>query len=72
MFPFDDVIMFLANLNIDFWNIQSTSLHHSCLDILYLHSVSPVFTKPTTIKKDSARLIDHIFTNNIDIDNNHI
>ena len=66
------ICYFLGDLNIDFLKHSEHSLTSECLDILYSHSVYPVITKPIRITKNSTTLIDHILTDNIDIDSDHI
>ena len=61
-----------GDLNIVFLKHSKHSLTSECLDILYSHSFFPVITKPTRITKNSATLIDHIFTNNINMDSDHV
>ena len=41
-------------------------------DALYPYNVFPVITKPTGVTEISATLIDHIHTNNFDINASHI
>ena len=41
-------------------------------DVLYPYKVFPVITKPTRVPEISATLIDHILTNNFDINASHI
>ena len=66
------VCYFLWDLSIDFLKHSEHSLTSECLDILYSHSVFPMITKPTRITENSATLIDHILTDNINIDSDHI
>ena len=39
---------------------------------MYSYSMFPLITKPTRVTKDTATLIDHIFTNNFDVDSKHV
>ena len=41
-------------------------------DVLYPYNVFPVITKPTRVTEILATLIDHILTNNFDINASHI
>ena len=66
------ICYFLGNFNIDFPEHSEHSLISESLDIWYSHSVFPVITKPTRITKNSATLIDHILTDKINIDSDHI
>ena len=66
------ICYFLGKFNIDFPEHSEHSLISECLDIWYSHSVFPVITKTTRITKNSATLIDHILTDNINIDSDHI
>ena len=47
-------------------------LHLNFLDIMYSYSMFPLITKPTKVTKDTATLIDHIFTNNFESDTKHV
>ena len=38
------------------------------LDIMYSYGMFPLITKPSRVTKDTATLIDHIFTNNFETD----
>ena len=42
------------------------------LDSLYSFNVFPLITKPTRVTIESATLIDHVLTNNFDINSKHI
>ena len=39
---------------------------------MYSYSMFPLITKPTRVTKDTATLIDHIFTNNFETDSKHV
>ena len=41
-------------------------------DVLYSYNVFPLITKPTRVTEKTATLIDHIWTNNFDVDTHHI
>ena len=42
------------------------------LDIMYSYSMFPLITKPTRVTKDTATLIDHIFTKKFVSDTKHV
>ena len=39
---------------------------------MYSYSMFPLITKPTRVTKDTATLIDDIFTNNFETDSKHV
>ena len=63
---------FLGDLNIDLLNHDNHSPTSEFLDIMYSYSMFPLITKPTRVTKDTATLIDHIFTNNFETDSKHV
>ena len=63
---------FLGDLNIDLLKHENHSPTSGFLDIMYSYSMFPLITKPTRVTKDTATLIDHIFTNNFETDSKHV
>ena len=63
---------FLGDLNIDLLKHGNHSPTSGFLDIMYSYSMFPLITKPTRVTKDTATLIDHIFTNNFETDSKHV
>ena len=64
---------FLGDLNIDLLKHENHSPTSDFLDIMYSYSMFPLITKPTRVTKDTATLIDHIFTNNFfETDSKHV
>ena len=63
---------FLGDLNIDLLKHENHSPTSGFLDTMYSYSMFPLITKPTRVTKDTATLIDHIFTNNFDVDSKHV
>ena len=66
------MIYAMGDLNIDFLKSDVHKSTNSLLDVLYSYNVFPVITKPTRVTETSATLIDHILTNNFDINASHI
>ena len=61
------IIYLIGDLNIDLFKCESHKPTSTALDILYSHNVFPLITKPTRVTENTATLIDHILTNNLDI-----
>ena len=66
------MVYVMSDLNIDFLKSDVHKSTNSLLDVLYSYNVFPVITKPTRVTETSATLIDHILTNNFDINASHI
>ena len=62
----------MGDLNIDFLKSDDHKSTGALLDVLYSYNVFPLITKPTRVTEKTATLIDHIWTNNFDVDTNHI
>ena len=56
----------MGDFNIDLLKTSSHTLSSEFCHILYSHSFLPLITKPTRVTRDSATLIDNIFTNSHD------
>ena len=61
----------IGDLNFDLFKCESHKPTSTVLDILYSHNVFPLITKPTRVTENTATLIDHILTNNLDIASEH-
>ena len=61
----------LGDLNIDFLNYKNNQSTATFVDMLYSFNVFPLITKPTRITNETATLIDHILTNNFDVNSKH-
>ena len=66
------MIYVMGDLNIDFLKSDVHKSTNSLIDVLYSYNVFPVITKPSRVTETSATLIDHILTNNFDINASHI
>ena len=62
----------MGDLNIDFLKSDDHKSTGALFDVLYSYNVSPLITKPTRVPEKTATLIDHIWTNNFDVDTNRI
>ena len=64
----------MGYLNIDFLKSDDHKSTGALLDVLHSYNVHvfPLITKPTRVTEKTATLIDHIWTNNFDVDTNHI
>ena len=63
---------FLGDLNIYLLKHENHSPTSGFLEIMYSYSMFPLITKPTRVTKDTATLIDHIFTNNFETESKHV
>ena len=54
-----------GDFNIDLLKSEKHNLTSAFLSLMYSHSLVPLITRPTRIGKDTASLIDNIFTNNL-------
>ena len=61
----------LGDLNLDLLKHEEHRPSSAFLDILYSYSVYPLISKPTRVTTNSATLIDHILTNNFDVNCKH-
>ena len=61
----------IGDLNIDFLKSDAHISTNSLIDVLYSNNVFPLITKPTRLTNKSATLIDHILTNNFDVNARH-
>ena len=68
----NELCYFLGDLNIDLLKHENHSPTSDVLDIMYSYSMFPLITKPIRVTKDTATLIDHIFTNNFETDSKHV
>ena len=59
------IIHILGDFNINLLNADSHSGTQNFLDIMYSSSLLPTITKPTRVTKNSATLIDNIFSNSL-------
>ena len=67
-----EICYFLGDLNVDLLIHESHQSTAVFLDFLYSYNVFPLITKPTRVTKESATLIDHVLTNNFDINSKHV
>ena len=65
------ICYFLGDLNVDLLKHESHQSTAAFLDTLYSYNVFPLITKPTRITRESATLIDHVLTNNFDINSKY-
>ena len=61
-----------GDLNIDFLKSDIHTSTSSLIDAFYSNNVFPLITKPTRVTDKTATLIDHILTNNFDVNASHI
>ena len=66
------ICYFLGDLNIDLLKYENHKPTATFLENLYTYSVFPLITKPTRITNESATLIDHVLTNNFDVNSKHM
>ena len=62
----------MGDLNIDFLKSDDHKSTGALLDVLYSYNVFALITKPTRVTEKTATIIDHIWTNNFDVDTHHI
>ena len=62
---------FLGDLNLDLLKHEEHRPTSAFLDILYSYNVYPLISKPTRVTTNSATLIDHILTNDFDVQCKH-
>ena len=55
----------MGDFNIDLLKFRSHCKTSDYLDNIFSHGFIPTITKPTRVTKNSATLIDHIYSNNI-------
>ena len=65
------ICYFLGDLNVNLLKYESNQSTTAFLDTLYSYNVFPLITKPTRVTRESATLIDHVLTNNFDINSKH-
>ena len=65
------ICYFLGDLNLDLLRNEEHRPTSTFLDILYSYNVYPLISKPTRVTANSATLIDHILTNNFDVQCKH-
>ena len=65
------VCYFTGDLNIDFLKSDAHKQTSDFIELIYSFGVFPLICKPTRVTKDTATLIDHILTNNFDIQSHH-
>ena len=58
----------MSDLTIDFLKADDRNSTGAVLDVLYFYNVFPLITKPTRVNEKTVTLIDHIWTNNFDVD----
>ena len=66
------ICYFLGDLNVDLLKHESHQSTAAFLDSLNSYNVFPLITKPTRVTRESATLIDHVLTNNFDINSKHV
>ena len=65
------IFYLIGDLNIDFLKSDAHISTNSLIDVLYSNNVFPLITKPTRVTNKFATLIDHILTNNFDMNSRH-
>ena len=65
------LIYLLGDMKIDFLKTDEHSPTSSFVDTLYSYNVFPLITKHTRVTKNSATLIDHFLTNNLESESRH-
>ena len=65
------ICYFLGDLNLDLLRNEEHRPTSAFLDILYSYNVYPLISKLTRVTANSATLIDHILTNNFDVQCKH-
>ena len=66
------ICYFVGDLNVDLLKHESHQSTVAFLDSFYSYNVFPLITKPTRVTRESASLIDHVLTNNFDINSKHV
>ena len=66
------ICYFIGDLNIDLLKCENHKPTATFLENWYTYSVFPLITKPTRITNESATLIDHVLTNNFDVNSKHM
>ena len=66
------ICYFLGDLNIDLFECENHKPTATFLKNLYTENVFSLITKPTRITNVSATLIDHVLTNNFDVNSKHM
>ena len=61
-------VYIMGDMNIDFLKFNSHPKTGEYLENIFLHGFIPLISKPTRITPYSATLIDHIYTNKLNID----
>ena len=59
----DKNIYLIGDLNLNSLNYENQNVK-STFDIITQNSLIPLINKPTRVTRDTATVIDHIFTNN--------
>ena len=62
----------LGDLNIDLLKCENHKPTMTYLENLYTYNVFPLIMKPTRITNESATLMDHVLTNNFDVNSKHM
>ena len=62
-------VYLMGDINIDFLNYTAHAPTEEYLDMLYSNDFLPLITKPTRITNHTKTLIDHIYTNAINVFN---
>jgi len=58
-------ILLVGDFNIDLLKFETHEKTHNFLEDFFSNGFIPLITKPTRVYRNSATLIDHIFTNNL-------
>ena len=61
-----------GDLNVDLLKYERHQSTTAFLDTLCSYNVFPLITKPTRVTRETATLIDHVLTNNFDINSKHV
>ena len=65
------LVYLMGDFNINLLNADKHAPTQEFIDLMFSHSFIPNITKPTRVARNSATLIDNIFTNSL-LDNNQI
>ena len=65
------IVYLMGDLNINFLKCDNHKLTSDFIELIYSYGVFPLICKPTRVTKDTATLIDHILTNNFDVESHH-
>ena len=62
----------MGDINVCLLKSDSHRASTAMLDMFYSYNVFPIIGKPTRVTRDTATVIDHIWTNNMTIESDHV